>query len=87
MSLWNAYVNTSTLVLLLAASRVVPLGAQQPPTDPKRTEVWSPIPRVVTPGVGTAPPSDAIVLFDGRTCPSGARPTEAPLAGRSPMAR
>ena len=65
MSLWNAYVNTSTLVLLLAASRVVPLGAQQPPTDPKRTEAWSPVPRLVTPGVGTAPPSDAIVLSDG----------------------
>ena len=30
-----------------------------------RTEVWSPVPPVVTPGVGTAPPSDAIVLFDG----------------------
>ena len=34
-------------------------------TDPKATEVWEPEPRVVTAGVGTAPPSDAIVLFDG----------------------
>jgi hypothetical protein len=34
--------------------------------DPKLTEVWSPVPRVVTPGMGTAPPSDALVLFDGR---------------------
>lgn len=32
---------------------------------PKLTEVWEPIPRVVTPGIGTTPPSDAIVLFDG----------------------
>ncbi|GIV31976.1 MAG: endo-1,3-1,4-beta glucanase-related protein [Saprospiraceae bacterium] len=32
---------------------------------PEMTEVWEPVPRVVTPGVGTAPPSDAIVLFDG----------------------
>ena len=34
-------------------------------TDPKATEVWEPEPRVVTSGIGTAPPSDAIVLFDG----------------------
>ena len=32
---------------------------------PEMTEVWEPIPRVVTPGEGTAAPSDAIVLFDG----------------------
>jgi hypothetical protein len=35
-------------------------------TDPVATEVWEPEPRVVTPGVGTAPPSDAIVLFNGK---------------------
>lgn len=34
-------------------------------TDPKATEVWTPEPRVVTPGSGTRPPSDAIVLFNG----------------------
>ena len=33
---------------------------------PELTEVWEPEPRVVTPGDGTAPPSDAIVLFDGK---------------------
>jgi hypothetical protein len=33
--------------------------------DPKATEVWQPEPRVVTPGEGGAPPSDAVVLFDG----------------------
>jgi hypothetical protein len=33
--------------------------------DPKATEVWSPVPAVVRSGEGTAPPSDAIVLFDG----------------------
>ncbi|MEO1258877.1 MAG: DUF1080 domain-containing protein [Bacteroidota bacterium] len=35
-------------------------------TDPKATEVWEPTPRMITPGQGTAPPSDAIVLFDGK---------------------
>lgn len=34
-------------------------------TDPKATEVWQPEPRVVAPGQGTKPPSDAIVLFNG----------------------
>ncbi len=29
------------------------------------TEVWEPVPVEVTPGTGSAPPSDAIVLFDG----------------------
>ncbi len=33
--------------------------------SPELTEKWKPIPPVVTPGDGTAPPSDAIVLFDG----------------------
>lgn len=37
--------------------------AQQP--RPEDTEVWEPVPEVVTPGVGTAPPSDAIILFNG----------------------
>jgi len=36
------------------------------PTDPKATEQWEPVPKVVTPGKqDAAPPSDAIVLFDG----------------------
>lgn len=33
---------------------------------PEDTEVWEPEPPVVTPGEAGAPPSDAIVLFDGR---------------------
>ena len=37
------------------------------PTDPKATEQWDPVPKLVTPGDSAmAPPSDAIVLFDGR---------------------
>jgi hypothetical protein len=36
------------------------------PPDPKVTEVWFPVPPKVTPGpTAGAPPSDAIVLFDG----------------------
>jgi hypothetical protein len=34
---------------------------------PEDTEVWEPVPKIVTPGTTTAePPSDAIVLFDGK---------------------
>ena len=34
---------------------------------PQDTELWEPVPKTVTPGVSnTAPPSDAIVLFDGK---------------------
>ena len=28
------------------------------------TEIWDPEPKVVTPGKSSAPPSDAIILFD-----------------------
>lgn len=60
------------LFLLLAAA---PALAQQRPAAgaarpdslrPEATEVWTPVPPVVTPGAGDgAPPSDAVVLFDG----------------------
>lgn len=53
----------NTLSLFLLALGLQSLSAQI--TDPKATEVWNPVPRVVTPGQGTQPPSDAIVLFDG----------------------
>jgi hypothetical protein len=45
-----------------------PFFAQSPSAPkPEDTEVWEPVPAVVTPGAtATAPPSDAIVLFDGK---------------------
>ncbi len=33
--------------------------------NPESTELWSPVPPVVTPGDGVKPPSDAVILFDG----------------------
>ncbi len=58
------------LTLVAVAALAAPVAraqqqAQQP--KPEDSEVWQPIPAVVTPG-GTpgAPPSDAIVLFDGK---------------------
>ena len=38
------------------------------PPEPKVTEVWFPVPPKVTPGATVgAPPSDAIILFDGKS--------------------
>ena len=39
------------------------MQAQRP--EPQVTEILEPVPAVITPGEGTAPPSDAIILFDG----------------------
>jgi len=42
------------------------VNAQQK-ADPALTEIWSPVPKVVTPGKTDAmPPSDAIILFNGK---------------------
>ncbi|HRK74631.1 MAG TPA: DUF1080 domain-containing protein [Rhodothermales bacterium] len=41
------------------------LFAQTDLTKPEQTEQWEPEPRVVKPGNGPKPPSDAVVIFDG----------------------
>ncbi len=46
--------------VLFAASLIA-----QDDWKPALTEKWEPVPPKVTPGEGTAPPSDAIILFDG----------------------
>jgi len=59
--------NAVPLALLLAsaAASQVPVTSTMKPSD---TEVWKPVPVVVTPGRTNAdPPSDALVLFDGKT--------------------
>ena len=69
-----------TLALLLVSLFAAPLWAQQAPAPPagapaadaskpkpEDTEVWEPVPKVVTPGTSAnAAPNDAIVLFDGK---------------------
>lgn len=35
-------------------------------TKPQATEIWEPQPKFVSPGENNSPPSDAIVLFDGK---------------------
>ena len=55
---------SSVLMLVCAAASVA--TAQNTKPRPEETEVWKPVPAVVTPGPSDlAPPSDAIKLFDG----------------------
>jgi hypothetical protein len=55
-----------TLKFAFALALVVPVFAQDKP-KPEDTEIWSPEPKIVTPGAtDSAPPSDAIILFDGK---------------------
>ena len=66
------------LALTVLAVVALPAAGQQPQPpkpgapaaargNPADTEVWEPVPKIVTPGPPTtsAPPSDAVVLFDG----------------------
>ncbi len=55
------------LSLAVLLSVAAPLFAQEAKPKPQDTEVWEPVPKVVTPGATCgAPPSDAIILFDGK---------------------
>ncbi len=52
----------SLIVLLILATCQISMAQIK---DPKATEVWEPVPRIVDPGNASKAPSDAIVLFDG----------------------
>jgi hypothetical protein len=53
-------VNLSVLLILCTYTLFA-----QAKKNPESSELWEPVPPVVTPGEGTAAPSDAIILFDG----------------------
>ncbi len=55
-------------IVAFAGLIAAPVFAQQSSKmTPEETEVWQPVPPIVTPGATDAdPPSDAIVLFDGK---------------------
>ncbi|HVO59649.1 MAG TPA: DUF1080 domain-containing protein, partial [Terriglobales bacterium] len=57
-----------SISIVLMLFFITSLHAQQSSSPkPEDTEVWQPVPKVVTPGAECgAPPSDAIVLFDGK---------------------
>jgi 3-keto-disaccharide hydrolase len=53
----------------LMALQQLHAAPQESKPKPEDTEIWTPVPKVVTPGAATSvatPPSDAIVLFDGK---------------------
>ncbi len=55
------------LVLLLALLPAAALAQTNPLPKPELTEIWSPVPPKVEPGKAPGqPPSDAIILFNGR---------------------
>ena len=70
MHIRSLFASQVTLAALLAGSTLCSthLAAQPPMGNPKDTEVWTPVPRIITPGTTAgAAPSDAIVLFDGKS--------------------
>jgi hypothetical protein len=60
----------SAVLLLVGAARALAQAVPPPPgstAKPQDTEQWTPVPPIVSPGsTDAAPPSDAIVLFDGK---------------------
>jgi len=55
------------LILALVFLVAIYTNAQQPQGDPKLTEIWSPVPKIVTPGKSAADaPSDAIIIFKNK---------------------
>lgn len=66
MTTRHLVVSLAVISGILMSTAVGSAVGQRPQGDPKLTEVWEPVPRVVMARPGTAPPSDAVVLFDGK---------------------
>jgi Domain of Unknown Function (DUF1080) len=55
------------MLTALAVLTTTAFAQETPKPKPEETEVWTPVPAIVTPGAtDSAPPSDAIILFDGK---------------------
>lgn len=55
------------IFFLLSVTFILSVNMNAQNGDPKLTEVWTPVPKVVTPGATSSDaPSDAIILFDGK---------------------
>jgi len=66
-------------IFLCVLSVLCSLGMLAQEWTPELTYLWEPVPPVVTPGNGTAPPSDAIVLFDGSDMDQWEKPDGVPV--------
>lgn len=63
----NLWVLKRIAALAIAAAGAAAIAQSGAQMKPEQTEVWKPVPAVVTPGATCgAAPSDAIVLFDGK---------------------
>jgi hypothetical protein len=61
------FASLAALTLAVGTLCALRAAAQSAAGDPKATEQWTPVPPVVAPGAAIgSPPSDAIILFDGR---------------------
>ena len=60
--------NCKFILSFLLFTQVVSAYAQETDAEKsKRTEVWSPVPKIVTPAKNSgSPPSDAVILFNGK---------------------
>jgi hypothetical protein len=54
-------------LLLISFFSLIIAADDKPKPKPEDTEIWEPVPKVITPGpaVSVAPPSDAVILFGG----------------------
>src|SRR5437868_14822726 len=65
-------INRIPALFLIALLPLITLAVDEPKPinkpKPEDTELWQPVPKVITPGpaVSPAPPSDALILFDGK---------------------
>ena len=63
---------TTTLVLSLSVMSLAMAQLQPSKQTPESSEIWEPVPPVITPGTtgptasGISAPSDAVILFDGK---------------------
>jgi hypothetical protein len=77
MNMRYVFLTLLTAIFMIACQETPEQKAEQPetntppatetePTNPEATEFYEPVPPRVIPGKNGAPPSDAIVLFDGK---------------------
>ncbi|MCK5367045.1 MAG: DUF1080 domain-containing protein, partial [Cyclobacteriaceae bacterium] len=59
-------IKSSSLLFVMFFVALFTYAQKGPTLDSKLLEVWEPVPAKITPGENNAPPSDAIILFDGK---------------------
>lgn len=71
MNVISVGIKKSALIAVALTCTMASVDAQEaapvpPKMVPEMTEFWEPQVKVITPGRGTLPPSDALILFDGK---------------------